>query len=93
MLNRNLLKHPIITEKSTDLGKLGKYVFLVDGKASASAAKKIVENIYNVKVVKTNVLNVKSKQRRMGRSKGVKPGYKKIIMTLQKGQKLDVLPQ
>jgi len=93
MADKFLLKNPIVTEKTTDLGKSGKYVFLVDKNATATEAKKIVENIYNVKVVNTNVINVKSKKRRLGVSVGVKPGYKKIIMTLKEGQKLDTMPQ
>ncbi len=92
-MNKFLVKNPIVTEKTTDLGQDGKYVFLVDKNASASEAKKIVESTYNVKVVRTNVINVKEKKRRLGMTLGTKPGYKKVIMTLKKGQKLDVLPQ
>lgn len=92
-MNKFLIKHPLVTEKTTDLGQQGKYVFLADKNASASEAKKIVESTYNVKVVNTNVVNVKGKKRRLGATIGSKPGYKKIIMTLKKGQKLDVLPQ
>ena len=93
MENKFLLKRPIITEKSTELGKYGKYTFLVAKELTSSEAKKIVESKYNVKVIKTNVINAKSKVRRLGNSVGEKPGYKKIIVTLQKGQKLDILPQ
>ncbi|MBI4991931.1 MAG: 50S ribosomal protein L23 [Candidatus Harrisonbacteria bacterium] len=93
MANKFLIKNPIVTEKSTSLSGGGKYVFLVDNNASATEAKKAVEAIYKVKVIKTNVINTKNKTRRLGMSVGTKPGYKKIIMTLQKGQKLDVLPQ
>ena len=93
MSDKFLLKNPMITEKTTDLSRLGKYVFLVDKNATASEAKKIVENVYNVKVKNANVINVKSKKRRLGASVGIKPGYKKIIMTLKEGQKLDIMPQ
>jgi len=93
MENKFLLKRPIITEKSTDLGKYGKYVFLVDKDLSSPEAKKIVESKYGVRVIKTNIINAKSKTRRLGQSIGERPGYKKIIMTLQKGQKLDIVPQ
>jgi len=93
MNSKHLIKNPIVTEKSTDLGRMGKYMFLVDKKATTSEIKKAVESIYNVNVIKANVINTKSKTRRLGRSVGTKPGYKKVIMTLQKGQKLDILPQ
>ncbi len=92
-MNKALVKNVIVTEKSTDLGKLGKYVFWVDRNTSANEARKIIETEYSVKVVKLNVINVKPKKRIIGNRLGTKPGYKKIIMTLQKGQKLDILPQ
>lgn len=82
MLNKFLVKRPIVTEKAVRFGKDNKYVFLADSKASASEVKKVVEATYNVRVVKTNVINVKGKQT-----------SKKVIVTLQKGQKLDILPQ
>ena len=92
-MEKFLIKKPIITEKSTDSAKARKYVFLVDKGASATEAKKAVEAIYQVKVLGTNVINVKSKVRRLGRSVGIKPGYKKVIMTLKEGQKIDVVPK
>lgn len=93
MANKFLIKNPIITEKAIRGGELGKYIFLVDKRAVSNEVKKIIETQYNVKIVKTNVINVKSKIKRLGKSIGVKPGYKKIIVTLKKGQKLDILPQ
>ena len=92
-MDKFAVKRPIITEKSTDLGKIGKYEFLVADNTTASEAKKVVEEVYKVKVVKANVINVKGKIRRLGASKGVKPGYKKIIVTLKPGQKLDIISQ
>lgn len=91
-MNRFLVKNPIITEKAHDLSALGKYVFLVDKKATAPEVKKVIETVYKVTVKKVNVLNVKPKKRRLGRSVGVKPGYRKAVVTLVEGQKLDVLP-
>ena len=93
MANKLLIKHPIITEKITMLSQLGQYAFSIDKKANKSEIKKAVENAYKVQVTNVNIINVKPKQRRLGRSIGVKPGYKKAIVTLQEGQKLDILPQ
>lgn len=93
MTNKFLIKKPIISEKAIFLGSIGKYMFMADKKATVSEAKKAIELIYKVKVVKANAINVKSKKRRLGGTMGVKPGYKKIIVTLKKGQKLDILPQ
>ena len=93
MNNKFLVKNPLITEKGTDLSALGKYLFLVDKKATKNEIKKIVEKEYKVKVTKVNVMNTKPKPRRLGRSQGHRPGYKKAIVTLAKDQKIDVVPQ
>lgn len=87
-----LIKHPIITEKAAALSEFRKYIFLVARQARAPEIKKAVKALYHVDAVKVNVVNVKPKERRLGRSVGVKPGYKKAIVTLKEGQKLDVLP-
>ncbi len=93
MANKFLIKNPIITEKAIAGGALGKYIFLVDKSATVNEIKKLVETQYNVKVEKTNTINVKAKTKRTGRGTATKPGFKKIIVTLRKGQKLDILPQ
>ena len=93
MVNKFLIKHPLITEKAAALSKDGKYIFLLQKDASASEAKKAVESYYKVKVTKTNIINAKPKSKKSGRFPSVKPGYKKFIVTLQKGQKLDIIPQ
>jgi len=92
-MNKFLVKNPLITEKGTDLSALGKYLFLVDKKATKNEIKKIVEKEYKVKVTKVNVMNTKPKPRRLGRSQGHRPGYKKAVVTLAKDQKIDVIPQ
>ncbi len=92
-MDKSLVKNVIITEKTIVLAKLGKYVFLVANNTTASEAKKIIEKEYSVKVIGTNTINTKPKKRRIGNNLSMKPGYKKIIMTLKKGQKLDILPQ
>ena len=56
-MDKTLLKYPIVTEKSTALGQDGKYVFKVSKNASVSEIKKIVESVYNVKVIKVNIDN------------------------------------
>jgi len=93
MANKFLVKNPLITEKATAESSLGKYTFLVDKKANKPEVKKAVEGIYKVKVTRVNIVNARPKSRRLGRTMGVKPGYKKAIVTLAAGQKLDILPQ
>ena len=67
-------------------------MFLVSQSANKSEIKKVIEKEHKVKVVSVNIINVKPKKRRLGKTIGFKPGYKKAIVTVKKGQTLDVLP-
>jgi large subunit ribosomal protein L23 len=80
--NSLLIKKPWISEKSTDLSSLRKYVFLVLPEANSHEIKQIVEKMYSVHVVKTNIVNIK---------KGGKD-MKKVIVTLKKGEVIDIVP-
>ena len=86
---RDIIKRPIITEKSYDLMNENKYTFEVDKKANKIEIKKAVEVLFSVKVEKVNVINVSSKKRRVGRYEGFTPSMKKAIITLAKGQTID----
>ena len=81
---------PVITEKSTNLSSLNKLVFKVIDSANKKNLKKNIEKIFKVNVTKINIIN---KKRRIkftrGRSTRVK-GYKKAIVTLKKGQSIDL---
>ncbi|MEK7554585.1 MAG: 50S ribosomal protein L23 [Patescibacteria group bacterium] len=88
-----ILKHPIITEKSTANAETGKYVFLVEKGATKQEIGKAVTEAYKVKVDRVHVINTRPKTRHFGRSVGVRAGYRKAIVTLVAGQKLDILPQ
>jgi large subunit ribosomal protein L23 len=92
-MNKFLIKHPVISEKSTDLSSLGKYVFVVDNSATAPEVKKAIEGIYKVNVVRVNVVNTKPKPKNFGRFPNIRSGYRKAIVTLKEGQKLDILPK
>jgi len=76
-----------------DLGKINKYAFLVDRKASSHEIKKGIESIYKVKVEAVNIINQKGKVKRLGRSVGRRPSSKKAIVTVKKGQVIDILPK
>ncbi len=91
-MDKFLIKNPIVSEKSTNGAVFGKYTFLVENKATSSEIKKIVEKLYKVHVIKTNVINARPKPKRFGQHIGLRPGFKKIIVTLKKGEKLDILP-
>lgn len=89
----SVLRRPVISEKSTEFAKEGKYVFLVHAHATKSEVKKAVERIYGVHVVKTNVITQKEKVKRVGRGVHTVHRPKKVVVTLKKGEKLDILPQ
>lgn len=88
-----ILKTPHVTEKAGDLAEKGQYVFRVFNKANKTEIKKTIENNYAVDVVSVKIIKVSEKKRRLGRIKGVRPGYKKAIVKLRKGQKIEVLPR
>ncbi|MEK7194020.1 MAG: 50S ribosomal protein L23 [Patescibacteria group bacterium] len=93
MTNSKLsLKQAWITEKATDLANVGKYIFIVDRKANKPRIKKAVETMYKVKVDSVNIVNTKGKMKRLGRSLGKTSAFKKAIVTLRKGDKIDVVP-
>ncbi len=91
-MNNSLIKQAWITEKAGDLSGLGKYVFVVDKKANKPEVKKAIESIYKVKVSDINIVNVKGKTKRLGRSVGKTSAYKKAIVTLKEGYKIDIMP-
>ena len=81
---------PIVTEKSTSLSEQNKIVFKVPNKSNKSTLKKNIEKIFKVNVVKVNIIN-KQPRKKITRGKKVKiKGYKKAIVTLKKGQSIDL---
>ena len=91
MADKTLIKHPHITEKASMLAENNQYVFVVAKEATAPEVKKAITAIYKVKVDGVRMINAKSKEKRYGRAMGTKPGYRKAIVTLKKGEKLDIL--
>jgi len=85
---RDIILKPVVTERSTDLMEQNKYTFLVRKSANKIQIKKALEEIFNVKVKAVNTMNVKGKKRRLGRfPEGIRPGYKKAIVTLTEDSK------
>ena len=81
---------PLVTEKSTKLSEINKVVFKVNTFADKKSIKKSIEKIFKVNVIKINIIN---KQRRIKIARGKKAkvrGYKKAIITLKKGQNIDL---
>lgn len=86
---RDIVKRPIITEKSYGLMNEGKYTFEVDKKANKLEVKQACEKLFNVKVEKVNILNVRPKKRRVGKYEGLTPSMKKAIVKLAEGQTIE----
>lgn len=88
----SVIKHQHITEKSSDLAALNKYVFKVFETANKKNVKDAVEKLYKVTVENVHVINIPPKYIRIGRFDGRKSGYKKAIVTLRQGDKIEVAP-
>ncbi|MEK9746035.1 MAG: 50S ribosomal protein L23 [Pelagibacteraceae bacterium] len=81
---------PLVTEKSTNLSELNKIVFKVPSSANKQNLKKNIEKIFKVNVTKINIIN-KQNRTKVTRGKKVKiSGFKKAIITLKKGQSIDL---
>lgn len=88
-----ILKTPHVTEKATSLTSKNQYVFKVWPRANKVEVKKAVEDIFGVDVVSVKIVNVTEKRRRLGRVEGFRSGYKKAIVRLKEGQKIEILPR
>ena len=89
----DIIKRPIITEKLTLIQEENPNIvgFIVDKKATKPEIKKAVEKIFNVKVKKVRVINMKGKPKRFGRFEGRRSSYKKAYVILEKGQKINFI--
>ena len=85
-----ILKAPVITEKSEIVKSEGKYTFKVDPKANKTEIKSAIEKIFKVKVTSIRTMNEKPKKRRVGRYTGLTNRSKKAIVTLAEGQTIDL---
>jgi len=86
----DIIKSPSITEKSTALSDFNKVVFKVAKNANKKFIKKSIEKIFKVNVIKINTINMRRKSKLVKNKKTFKPGYKKAIITLKKGQSIDL---
>ena len=85
-----IIKAPVITEKSEIAREAGKFTFKVDPRANKLEIKEAIEKIFNVKVTSIRTINVKPKKRRVGRYSGFTNRAKKAIVTLAEGQTIDL---
>ena len=89
-MDLNLIKKPVITEKSTANAQFNKYIFEVRNDPNKINIKKTIEEIYKVKVQKLNSLNVKSKPKVFKGQRGTRSELKRIIVTLKEGNTIDM---
>lgn len=85
-----VLIKPIVSERSYKLLEQNKYSFEVNIKASKEAIANSVENAFKVKVINVNTMNCKGKFKRQGKTSGYTKNWKKAIVTLKAGDKIDV---
>jgi large subunit ribosomal protein L23 len=89
-----ILKKPLITEKSSKLQeKNNQYTFLVDVNSNKIEIKREIEDKFGVSVKEVNTVNYEGRKARVGRFFGKKSDFKKAIVTLAKGDKLDIYEQ
>ncbi|MCB9498306.1 MAG: 50S ribosomal protein L23 [Bacillales bacterium] len=90
MISYDIIKKPIITEKSMKLVEKNKYTFEVAKNATKTEVKAAVEEIFNVKVEDVNIINTLPKRKKVGKYTGFLPAVQKAIVTLQEGDKIEI---
>jgi len=88
---RQVIIRPVVTERSTTLGdEFDAFTFIVAEDANKIEIKRAVEELFDVKVKAVNTMRYRGKVRRVGRSTGRRPGFKKAIVKLVEGERIDV---
>ncbi len=85
-----VLRRPLITEKNTMLQAQGKYAFEIAREANKQQIKQAVEKVFKVNVLAVNVMTVPGKTRRVGRQQVLTQSWKKAIVTLKPGDKIEL---
>ena len=87
---RDVLIRPVITEKANNMMQDNKYTFIVPLTANKVEIRQAVEKIFKVKVVGVNTIRVMGKMKRMGKNQGKRPDYKKAIVKVAPGQRIEL---
>ena len=91
MIDHLIIKKPWITEKATALTASNQYVFMVKSTATKPEVKKAIHALYKVDAIGVNILNRQGKVKKSGRGiRGKTDGYRKAIVTIKEGQKIDL---
>ena len=86
-----VIKQPHISEKATELAEKNQYVFEVLPGYNKKEIKDAIEGIYGVNVLSVNLIKIPAKKRRLGRTEGFRKAYKKAIVKIKEGQKIEIL--
>ena len=89
----HILQSPHVTEKSGMLAEKNHYVFKVSSSANKQQIKKAVQDLYGVAVDRVMVVNIPRKARKLGKSQGFKSGYRKAMVKLAEGEKIEIMPR
>lgn len=86
-----IIQRPLVTEKAlSGQGEGGRYAFVVDRRATKGAIRAAVEHLFKVKVAQVNTAIVRGKIKRVGRNAGKRPNWKKALITLKPGNKIEL---
>lgn len=88
--SRQILIAPVVSEKSYSLIEDNKYSFRVHERAHKTQVRQAVEQLFDVKVESVNIVKVRAKPKRRGLSRGIRPGWKKAIVQLREGDRIDI---
>jgi len=91
--NANIIKYPLITDKSTRLLENNQYSFIVDRYSNKSLIKDTIEYLFDVKVTKVNTCRLPRQKKRVGKYIGWKPQYKKAIVSLAEGDAINLFTE
>jgi large subunit ribosomal protein L23 len=90
MKKGEIIIHPIITEKSTDLQEMGQYCFKVNRRANKKEVMRAVKDVFGVQPVSCSIMNIKGKRKRERYKYGYTASWKKAIVTLKEGEKIEL---
>lgn len=86
MIDIDLIKYPVFTDKTNKLLEINKYTFLTDLNVTKTMARSIIQDLFSVNVLSVNSYRLSSKKRRLGRFIGFKNTYKRILVTIKAGE-------
>lgn len=86
-----VLIQPVVSEKASRISEDRAYAFHVDKSANKTQIRKAIEALYQVKVIRVSTVNIPPKRIRVKRTQGWRSGYKKAIVTLREGQKIEIM--